>query len=74
MDLDFLDNNLPIFDGTVTLGSVLKFILILSFSTFLVKILSLYLRRSLKDKVSKDAGETIIKILYYGILTTVFFF
>ncbi|AKB55006.1 mechanosensitive ion channel protein MscS [Methanosarcina sp. A14] len=73
MDLDFLDNNLPIFDGTVTLGSVLKFILILSFSTFLVKILSLYLRRSLKDKVSKDAGETIIKILYYGILTTVFF-
>jgi len=73
MDLDFLDNSLPIFDGTVTLGSVLKFILILSFSTFLVKILSLYLRRSLKDKVSKDAGETIIKILYYGILTIVFF-
>jgi len=73
MDLDFLDNSLPIFDGIVTLGSVLKFILILSFSTFLAKILSLYLRRSLKDKVSKDAGETIIKILYYGMLTIVFF-
>ncbi|AKB51008.1 Small-conductance mechanosensitive channel [Methanosarcina barkeri str. Wiesmoor] len=73
MDLDFLDNSLPIFDGTVTLGSVLKFILILSFSTFLAKILSLYLRRCLKDRVSKDAGETIIKILYYGMLTIVFF-
>lgn len=73
MDLDFLDNSLPISDGTVTLGSVLKFILILSFSTFLAKILSLYLRRSLKDRVSKDVGETVIKILYYGILTIVFF-
>lgn len=73
MDLDFLDTNLPIFDGTVTLGSVIKFILLLSFSTFFAKILSLYMRRSLKDKVSKDAGETIIKIVYYGILTIVFF-
>ncbi|AKB44252.1 Small-conductance mechanosensitive channel [Methanosarcina sp. Kolksee] len=73
VDLDFLDTNLPIFDGTVTLGSVIKFILILSFSTFFAKILSLYMRRSLKDKVSKDAGETIIKIVYYGILTIVFF-
>lgn len=73
MDLDFLDNSLPIFDGTVTMGSVLKFILILSLSTFLAKILSLYLRRCLKDRVSKDAGETIIKILYYGMLTIVFF-
>lgn len=72
-DLDFLDIGLPTSDSTVTLGSVLKFILILSFSTFLAKILSLYLRRSLKDRVSKDVGETVIKILYYGILTIVFF-
>ncbi|AKB81453.1 Small-conductance mechanosensitive channel [Methanosarcina barkeri 3] len=71
-DLAFSDTGFPISDGTVTLGSVLKFILILSFSTLFAKILSLYLRRSLKDRVSKDMGETIIKILYYGILTIVF--
>ncbi len=73
IDLDFLDLSLPISDGTVTMGSVLKFILILSFSTFFAKIFSLYLRRSLKDRVSKDVGETIIKVLYFGILATVFF-
>lgn len=73
MELDFLDVSLPISDGTVTVGSILKFIFILSFSTFFAKIFSLYLRRSLKDRVSKDAGETIIKILYYGMLTIVFF-
>ncbi|HWQ49316.1 MAG TPA: mechanosensitive ion channel family protein [Methanosarcina sp.] len=72
-DLDFLDIGLPTSDGTVTLGSVLKFVLILSFSTLLAKILSLYLRRSLKDRVSKDVGETTIKILYYGMLAIVFF-
>ena len=71
-DLDFLDISLPISDGTVTLGSVLKFILILSFSTLIAKILSLYLRRPLKDRVSKDMCETIIKIFYYGMLTIVF--
>ncbi len=71
-DLTFLETSLPISEG-VTLGSVLKFILILSISTLLAKILSLYLRRSLKDRVSKDARETIIKILYYSILTIVFF-
>lgn len=73
IDLDILDVSLPISDGTVTMGSVLKFILILSFSTFFAKIFSLYLRRSLKDRVSKDVGETIIKVLYFGILATVFF-
>ena len=73
-DLDFLDISLPISDGTVTLGSVLKFILILSFSTLIAKILSLYLRRSLKDRVSKDMCETIIKIFYYGMLTMCFIY
>jgi small-conductance mechanosensitive channel len=71
-DLTFLETSLPISEG-VTLGSVLKFILILFISTLLAKILALYLRRSLKDRVSKDVRETTIKILYYGILTIVFF-
>ncbi|HHV23367.1 MAG TPA: mechanosensitive ion channel family protein [Methanosarcina sp.] len=72
MDIDSLDFSLPASNGTVTLGSVLKFILILSFSTVFAKILTLYLRRYLKDRVSKDVGETILKILYYGTLTIVF--
>jgi small-conductance mechanosensitive channel len=71
-NLDLLEIGLPALDGTVTLGSVLKFILILSFSILLAKILSLYLRRSLKDRVSKDMAETIIKVFYYGMLTIVF--
>ncbi len=71
-NIDLLDIGLPTLDGTVTLGSVLKFILILSFSILLAKILSLYLRRSLKDRVSKDMAETIIKVFYYGMLTIVF--
>lgn len=71
-NLDILDIGLPTLNGTVTLGSVLKFILILSFSILLAKILSLYLRRSLKDRVSKDMAETIIKVFYYGMLTIVF--
>ena len=56
----------------VTLGDLLKFVLILSFSILLSRILTLYLRRSLKDKVSKDVGETVLKILYYGSLIIVF--
>ncbi|RXA17416.1 mechanosensitive ion channel family protein [Methanosarcina sp. MSH10X1] len=55
----------------VTLGDLLKFVLILFLSIFLTKILTIYLRRSLKDKVSKDVGETLLKILYYGILIIV---
>ncbi|HWQ44909.1 MAG TPA: mechanosensitive ion channel family protein [Methanosarcina barkeri] len=72
MNSAFLDIGLPTSNGTVTLGSVLMFILILSFSTLLAKIISLYLRRFLKDRVSKDVGETIVKLIYYGMLTIVF--
>jgi small-conductance mechanosensitive channel len=56
---------------TVTLGHLLKFVLIMSLSVLFSKILTIYLRRSLKDKVSKDVGETLLKILYYGILIVV---
>ena len=72
-DINFLDFSLyPTSNGPVTLGALLKFILILFFSVLFSKILTLYLRRSLKDKVSKDVGETVLKILYYGILIIVF--
>lgn len=56
---------------SVTLGDLLKFVLILSFSVLFSKVLTLYLRRTLKDKVSKDVGETTLKILYYGTLIVV---
>jgi small-conductance mechanosensitive channel len=62
-------------DGTpydVTLGSVLRFILILSLAVLVSRLITLYLRRSLKDKVSKDVGETFLKFLYYGTLIVVF--
>lgn len=70
-DIDFLDFSLNT-NGTVTLGSLLKFIVILSFSTLLARILTFYLRRSLKDRVSKDVGEPVLKFLYYGTLIIVF--
>lgn len=56
----------------VTLGDLLKFLLILSFSILISRVFTLYLRRSLKDKVSKDVGETVLKFLYYGSLIIVF--
>lgn len=72
-DINFLDFSLyPTSNGPVTLGALLKFVLILFFSVLFSKILTLYLRRSLKDKVSKDVGETVLKILYYSILIIVF--
>lgn len=58
--------------GPVTLGNLLEFISILSFSIIISRIIILYLRRYFKNKVSKDVGETTIKFLYYGSLLIVF--
>ncbi|WP_204245327.1 mechanosensitive ion channel family protein [Methanosarcina horonobensis] len=71
-DTNFLDLGLPTSNGTVTLGSLLKFVVILSFWMIFSRILTIYLRRSLKDRVSKDVGEPILKLLYYGSLIVVF--
>jgi len=72
-NIDFLDFVLyTTSKAPVTIGHLLKFILILSVSVLFSRILTLYLRRSLKDKVSKDVSETVLKILYYGILIIVF--
>jgi small-conductance mechanosensitive channel len=51
--------------GTVTLGNLLEFVLILSFSIIISRIITLYLRKYFEDKVSKDVGETTIKFYYY---------
>jgi len=58
--------------GPVTLGNLLEFIFILSFSIIISRIVILYLRRYFKNKVSKDVGETTIKFLDYGSLLIVF--
>lgn len=76
-DLDFFDVVLykTSMDGatySVTLGALLKFIIILSASVVVARILTLYLRRSFQDKVSKDVLEAVIKVLYYGTLCVVF--
>jgi small-conductance mechanosensitive channel len=55
----------------VTVGDVFQFVLILSLTILISKIITLYLRRSLKDKVSKDVGETVIKFFYYGTIIIV---
>lgn len=57
--------------GAVTLGEIFGFLLILSLTILISKIITLYLRRSLKDKVSNDVGETIIKLFYYGTIIIV---
>ena len=58
--------------GPVTLGNLLEFIFILSFSIIISRIIILYLRRYFKNKVSKDVGETTIKFLYYSSLLIIF--
>ena len=72
-DINFFDFVLyPTSEGPVTFGDLLKFVLILSFSVLLSRVLTIYLRRSLKDRVSKDVGEPILKLLYYSSLIVVF--
>lgn len=58
--------------GPVTSGDIFQLVLILSLTILISKIITLYLRRSLKDKVSKDVSETIVKFFYYGPIIIVF--
>jgi small-conductance mechanosensitive channel len=72
-DINFFDFVLyQTSQGPVTFGDLLKFVLILSFSVLLSRVLTIYLRRSLKDRVSKDVGEPVLKLLYYSSLIVVF--
>jgi small-conductance mechanosensitive channel len=72
-DINFIDLVLyTTSKAQVTVGDLLKFVFILFFSVLFSRILTLYLRRSLKNKVSKDVSETLLKILQYSILIIVF--
>ncbi len=73
LDINFFDSKLyETSKGIVTPEDLIKFVLILSFSVLLSRVITIYLRRSLKDRVSKDVGEPILKLLYYGSLIVVF--
>ncbi len=52
-------------NGPVTLGNLLEFVLILSVSIIISRVIILYLRRYFGDKVSKNVVETTIKLIYY---------
>ena len=58
--------------ASVTLGDLLKFLLVLSLTILVSRIITLYLRRYLKDKVSKDVSETLLKFVYYFSIIVVF--
>jgi small-conductance mechanosensitive channel len=57
--------------ASVTVGDLLKFLLTLFFTILVTRIITIYLRRYLKDKVSKDVIETISKFFYYGLIIVV---
>lgn len=59
--------------GTVTIFDLLAAVVILILSFFLAKGLSLYLRRFLKEKLSKEHLEIILKIAYYSIIIIALF-
>jgi small-conductance mechanosensitive channel len=72
-DINLLDFTLySTSEGPVTPGDLIRFIAILSFTIIFSRVLIIYLRRSLKDRVSKDVGEPILKLIYYGSLIIVF--
>jgi small-conductance mechanosensitive channel len=54
--------------GDVTTFDLLSVIVIFLVAVILAKGLTIYLRRSLKEKVSKDKLQIISKAIYYGIL------
>lgn len=72
-DINFLDNILyTTSKGSITPLHLIKFVAILSITVIFSRVLTIYLRRALKDRVSKDVGEPILKLLYYSTLIVVF--
>ncbi|MBK5190851.1 MAG: mechanosensitive ion channel, partial [Methanosarcinales archaeon] len=54
--------------GDVTLFDLLRIIAILAVAVIIAKSLTLNLKRGLRDKVSGDQLEIMIKVVYYGII------
>jgi small-conductance mechanosensitive channel len=54
--------------GDVTLLELIQVLLIFIIAIIFAKGLTIYLRRSLKDRVSKEYLDIILKVVYYGIV------
>ena len=59
--------------GKVTLLNLIVVAVILVVAVLIAKILSIYLRRSLKEKLDKENLEVIRKVVYYGIIIIAMF-
>ncbi|MGA1870625.1 MAG: mechanosensitive ion channel family protein [bacterium] len=56
--------------GTVTLGNLIIAALFFLIALTLAKVLCLYLRKFLKEKINKEHIEILLKIIYYSIIVT----
>lgn len=56
----------------ITLYEILKVLIILLFAVFIAKIITIKIRRALKDKISKDLLENAIRLIYYTIVIIAF--
>jgi small-conductance mechanosensitive channel len=52
----------------VTVLNLIIALLIILISIIVAKVLSVYLRRSLKDRITREQADLIIKVVYYGII------
>ncbi|MDP8220345.1 MAG: hypothetical protein P9X26_03295, partial [Candidatus Stygibacter frigidus] len=54
--------------GNITIANILFAILVFFLGLIIAKLITTYLRRSLKSKMNKDRLELIIKIVYYMLI------
>lgn len=54
--------------GSLTVYNLLKVIAILLVAVFIAKGIAIYLRRGLRERMSKDHLEIVTKVVYYGII------
>lgn len=54
--------------GNVTVFDLLKVVVFLIIAVLIARVVVIYLRRSLKDRMSRDLMEIVIKVTYYTII------
>ena len=68
----FIYRNFTVLDrviyGNVTVFDLLKVVVFLIIAVLVARIVVIYLRRSLKDRMSRDLMEIVIKVTYYTII------
>src|SRR5665648_1024692 len=73
-DMNYTDPNSILTGNTTTIIKIIEIIGILLFTIVIGKLATIRFRRFLKDKISKDHLETILKVIQYGIISTVIIF